>query len=1175
MNRFSKIFIFGLAVVALAGFSKIGTTNAAAQSGSLIKRNGLTAVYYLGADNKRYVFPNESTYFSWYKDFSGIVTISQTELESYPLAANVTIRPGTRLVKNNTSPTIYAVEPGGVLHAIPSEAMIVALYGANWNQRVSNVVDSFFTNYTIGAPLVENQVPVGSLVKNTGNAAVYYYDGTNYRNILNETAFYANRFSFANVITISNTITAGGTAITANEFGNPDASATGPVVTGSGLVVALSASTPASMNIPASSPVEFLKINLTAANDGPINVSSIKLTAYGLSTATNIDDVTFYDNGVKVGTSKSINSDRVATFNFSTPIYVAAGTTKVLSVKATIAVASGSYGLGIASASDITCSGATISGSFPITGNLMSAVESSVGGVTVTDTDASDSVSFGEDNILLADFTVAADNTENALLDSISLYNGGTNADDIVSNLKLFIDGTERATGVYADRYATFSLNNYEIEQGDTVSVEVRGDIGVTSINDTIKLYLKDNGDFDVIGKTHGFNLGVTNNFSTVLTTITLATGDFTIDMDKAATPAKDVKPGDTEVVLATLTLKSNGENATLSEIDGAGFYIVNNATTTVLLENVEMVDKTTGGVYDLSVATSSGKHELTMSDEIALVQGVTKTFDIRADVLDIVPENDTFKVTLEGTALTIEGDVSGSAITDITPSSISGSIITVKNASLTLSPVVLTNLSVVGGATNQVVYQAKVKAGTADGVNIQTLKLTAASSAVAYGFNDSNITQLDLYLDGNPLRTVSNQINESTKTITFNSLNTAYNTVVAGDEVDLVVKATFSSNLTAGDFKLSVDADGDMTARSVEGSDPVVPSTISTDSRVVTTVEKGTLNVALVVTDVKANKDSFLLAGSRSDVGRYLGEIKFTTANEDVRVETLTLNQLGDATNQDIQEVKLVTADDTVIATQTVASDGDAVFDPFDVVFDADETTSLFIVAVAKGMNVNGDPTATARYNKTVQYDVTTVTATGYNSGEDITESMTGDGSSKTATIVGSKLNTVVNALTDGTLGGGTKVIGKYTFVFDNGDNRNTANEALKAILSTSTITVSKSDNVSITNAKMYLEGSASNYADATGDTGTTTTALVWSSASLASLADGGKLDGTVTLVIEATVTPSTDTGEFVQTSIADLNGSGSDDDIWYIGDGLTTSDGLTNMFLPVASVNGGTLNE
>jgi hypothetical protein len=93
-------------------------------------------VYYLGDDGKRYVFPNESTYKSWYSDFSGVVTVSSDELASYPLGANVVVRPGTKLVKITTDPKVYTVEPNGSLRWIQTEADATALYGANWAQRV-------------------------------------------------------------------------------------------------------------------------------------------------------------------------------------------------------------------------------------------------------------------------------------------------------------------------------------------------------------------------------------------------------------------------------------------------------------------------------------------------------------------------------------------------------------------------------------------------------------------------------------------------------------------------------------------------------------------------------------------------------------------------------------------------------------------------------------------------------------------------------------------------------------------------------------------------------------------------------------------------------------------------------------------------------------------------------
>ena len=1176
MNKLRKFLVVGVMVLSVIAMSGLPMTSvqAAASAGDLIKMDGLSSVYYLGNDGKRYVFPNESTYFSWYADFSGVVTIPASELQSYPLGGNVTMRPGTTLVKITTDPSVYAVEPNGVLRKIQNESQAAALYGTNWNKRIVDLSDAFFTNYTIGTPLADGQIPVGSLVKNANNATVYYYDGSNYRAVSSEAALSANRLWLKYVLTVTNTLTSGGSALSGMEtalVNTAQNGGTGTVITGSGLMVSLNSTTPASMNIPGNVSVEMLKINLTAANDGPVNVSAITLTAHGLSNADNINEVTIFDNGVKVGSSKNVNSNREAAFNFATPIYVAAGTTKTLSVKATIASTSGSYGLGIASASHIISSGATVSGSFPVNGNLMSAIVASVGQITATDTDVSDSVSFGEDNVLLADFTLALDNQENALVQSISLYNGGTNDNNIVSNLVLIIDGEQAATGSYLDRYATFTLNNYEIEKGDTVSVEVRGDMGITSSGDTVKFYLKDAVDFVAVGKTHGFGLGLSNDFNAVLSSVALTTGDFTIDMDKSATPAKDVKPGDDDVVLATLKMTSNGENATLSAITAANFYVtLGTGSTTILLENVEMRDVATGGIYDLTIATSSAtKHTLALSDEITLVKGVTKTFQVRADILDAAPVNETFKVTLEGTGMAIEGDVSGADINDITPSSVTGSIITVKNATLALTPTVLVDTSIVGGASDVIVYQGKVKAGTADDVRLQSVKLTSATTTlVNSAFTDSNVSKLSLWLNGKLLKEVSNAISgdsiTTNGTITFSSLNTANYTIPAGMEYDLVVKADFASSLTAGDFKLAADA-VNWIARSVDGNEIVSMGAATTASRKVTVAAKGTLAVSLVTTDSKASRDSYILAGSSSEAGRYLGEIKFVTTKEAVKVETLALTATSSATasNDDIASIKLVTAAGVVVASESVDANGDVTFDPFNVIFDADKSTSLFIVVEAKGINVDGDAAATADHGDFIVYELGAVEAMGNVSGETlaISDGLTNSGGvSKTATIVGSKLVSVVNSMSDGTLTGGTgKILGKYTLVFDNGSNRDTSNEALKAALSEIEITFS--NTATVTAPYLYIEGYSSNAATSTG---TVLGASKTWTGNLANLVDGGEIDGTVTLVVAGEVTTSGE-NQYVQTSLTSLG-----DDIEYTVDSATVSPMLIN----VNSVDGATLS-
>jgi len=121
-------------------------------SGDLIKASG-PAVYYFGADQKRYVFPTDKIYFSWYTDFSGVKTISDADLATYPLGGNVTYRPGVRLVKVTTDPKTYAVASNGVLRWIQSEAAALALYGTDWAKRVDDLPDAFFVNYRIGTAI--------------------------------------------------------------------------------------------------------------------------------------------------------------------------------------------------------------------------------------------------------------------------------------------------------------------------------------------------------------------------------------------------------------------------------------------------------------------------------------------------------------------------------------------------------------------------------------------------------------------------------------------------------------------------------------------------------------------------------------------------------------------------------------------------------------------------------------------------------------------------------------------------------------------------------------------------------------------------------------------------------------------------------------------------------------
>jgi hypothetical protein len=115
-----------------------------------------TAVYYYGADGKRYVFPNEKTYFTWYSDFSTVKTIAIDQMGLVPIGGNVTYRPGTRMLKFQTDPKTYVVTRGGVLRWAMAEDVARGWFGEDWNLHVDDVSEAFYVNYTFGEPVANS-----------------------------------------------------------------------------------------------------------------------------------------------------------------------------------------------------------------------------------------------------------------------------------------------------------------------------------------------------------------------------------------------------------------------------------------------------------------------------------------------------------------------------------------------------------------------------------------------------------------------------------------------------------------------------------------------------------------------------------------------------------------------------------------------------------------------------------------------------------------------------------------------------------------------------------------------------------------------------------------------------------------------------------------------------------
>lgn len=1108
MKKLRKAFIISvmsITVLSTTMFAVPMQVGAAAQAGDLIKMNGLSSVYYLGADNKRYVFPNEATYFSWYSDFSGVVTIPQAELESYPLGKNVTVRPGTKLVKITTNPKVYAVTTNGMLLAIPDEATAKTLYGANWAKRVVDVADSFFQNYTISTYTVSaTAYPAGSLVKFGTDATVYYIaeDGKA-RAIASEAVMAANRFKMSDVITATIAAPMTGTPITGAESGLTDtASGAGGVANaGTGVSVSLSGDTAASATIPSSSSlVPFISVNLTAAADGAVTVQNMTFTRTGTGATTDFTGGYLYAGDVRLSTLRSVSSsDNTISFN-SLNLAIPAGTTKTVTLKMNAAASkTGNHAFKLATAGAIVTNGAVVSGTFPITGNTLSYSSVNAGTITITGADTASTVKVGATNVVIGEFDLANNSsTEDVNIYSIRLKQEGTAAFDAVKNISLDLDGTVKLSGLVmsSDKFVDFKLDTpYLLKKSTTITATVRGDI-VTDITKTVSLYLNNVADVDARGTAYGTNYsaGITAGSlgSGTGNTVTIQGSDIDVSLDGPA--ASDIKDDTTNVVLANFKVKSNNEDVNMETLRIKLSQSVATAAST--LTNVEMVDSTNNASYSV---TDPGNGDVYLDFEnIYLTKGVQYNFQIRADVPNGAATGAIYSVSLGFGTLTAstasmtakfqDADETAVATTNMSSSSLTGKNMTVAAPSIDFSKVTTSNATYVENTKGVLLFKGKLTASAVSDLKVSKVKLTGSFGTV--NSLDDTFDKLYLYAASDDMGTAldtETSLTDATA-VSFSGFNL---TVPKGTSngIYVTVRGDVKNNPTAGTVAMHW---GDGTATTTnftvkdENNDALVAGSYAvslTNGQTTTISGSGTFTMAFDsnYTGISAAKN--VLAGSEVMVGR----IKLTAQNEDAKIEDFTLmNWTGNATADDVAYLNLYSdsAMTTKIGTATFDSSKRATFDNVNITVTTAASKYVYIGAVVKGINYStanmADATATAgrtialriaSSSYSTDYDVK---ALGVSTGDEL--SQTGIASTtdtNTATVMGATISNITSAFANGLLANGTgKDIFSFKVTVPESSNLDYDMSELGVKLASSTFTVATSSGVVLSTFKVERVG-------------------------------------------------------------------------------------------------------
>ncbi len=121
--------------------------------GRWVKKESITAVYFLDSSDIMHTYPNQSIWESYFgDDFSFVETISEEELNTYTLGVNVPYSSGS-LFKMQAFPKVYMVGENGLIQWIKTEEKAVELYGDNWASLVHDLSTAFFMDYTVGTPI--------------------------------------------------------------------------------------------------------------------------------------------------------------------------------------------------------------------------------------------------------------------------------------------------------------------------------------------------------------------------------------------------------------------------------------------------------------------------------------------------------------------------------------------------------------------------------------------------------------------------------------------------------------------------------------------------------------------------------------------------------------------------------------------------------------------------------------------------------------------------------------------------------------------------------------------------------------------------------------------------------------------------------------------------------------
>ena len=989
-------------------------------SGTLIK-GSLPAVYYCGADMKRYVFTNDKNYFTWYSDFSGVTKISDADLASIQIGGNVTYRPGVKMVKIQTDPKVYAISHGGALRPIASEAVASALYGSNWNKQIDDISDAFFTNYSVGSAI---------------NAAGDYDKNAE---------------------------------MSGSQSVNADKGLSTTTVSGS-LSVSLASDNPASATVPLGAMgVNMLKFNLRNNGASSATVDTVTVHRAGPGSTSDIANVYLYEGSTRLTTGRSVNSSTNDANFTGLNLMLAPGQTRTLWVAVDISTG--------ANASDVhmmmlthALSGTVEAAGQPLLGNNFSLSGATVGQLTIAKTGSISNPKLGEMGAKVAEFTIGAGSQEDVTLKRLTLYQGGNLSGANMTNLTLKQAGLTLATAPSFDSqlHATFEMPaGFLLQKGQTKTFQVYADIGGTArALDTLRLYVEADSDLYGVGSTFGYGVtvlrptydgGSCGDNTGDCSGSHVEAGQVTIGFSGPASANVATNGKDVELFHFTITAKSNVEvrHLTLNILDSAaaatGAQGLLNTSSVANYTDIKVTNVQTGvtwwGPQDVTGTDNTAAdhtQNLTYNDVWTLQAGQTYEFKVTMDVAQNANAGDSITATLNAFGTNdlrnLDNNTFLTPSSDVVPTgAISGNPMTIQAAalaaSLSATPV---SQSFVKGTQGVDFVGLNLKAGDATNVTVTEVDTTGfidengGGGFIAGVDNSVNVSDDILVcrlMDGATQLGQSKSPASATGVMNFTNVNVA---ITAGMTKSLKVNCDISNSAFRNSDveKISFHVTG-VTAQDPDGSSVTVTGTPvnGSDTTAVTINDTGTMSYALAPDDTESEA-GLVIAGQS---GVVLGKIRLTAANEELKQTKMRISLVTTANYTNLVAMSLYDGSTLVAGPVPVDSSGNADFSGMSFVVPKDGSKTLTVKA---DLNTISGGALTGK-NLKITTDLTSPTAgtfeyRGTSSSTVKTTISTADVTGKDKILRKTKPTVSLASLPTSTLSNGTQVMSRFTVTAD-----------------------------------------------------------------------------------------------------------------------------------------------